>query len=424
MFEIRTAYIFSDEDEVQEYLNKEIDYVPLGTKVMFFSNLGATVVTKNERSEEHERAELEKERANKLNALYVDAPIVDREVDFDELGFVYHENIISNQAKLKALELVNSISWSDNFVDEETGEDYPVEGALYQMCSWATEIDTEDELGAEEIVDTLNCVALYAEAMGDIFLAKALKDTDTLSFEELANFFSDVQFRKEENLSYQTYTKFLSTLNNTGTNVSMTPAVEDENKKFEKQVKLLVDGEYIVEVTIAVDKNDPSPDGTTLKNIDGKIKNAILLEIENKLANNQEGMYDIFTDEDIEQVGHKNVELNVGINYYEYNLPSYWASYLVNSDPSGLDDQEIAEVDEWVNNEIKKNELSSFHCVSASEAPFFARDNDANSLGGDVLEYVFHAVSYERLVKEQKEKNREKRDKAGAIAGKQMLMNF
>jgi len=424
MHEIRTSYIFSDKEEVQDYLNKQIDYVPLGAEVTFFSNMGVMFITKNERSEEHERKDLERERAKKLDALYVEAPIVERNVDFEELGFVYYKNIISNQAKLKALELVNSISWTDSFTDEETGKDYPIEGALYQMCSWAIEMSTEDESEAEEIADTLNCIVLYSEAMGDVFLANALKDTNTLSFEELANFFSDVQFRKEGGLQYQTYAKFLSTMNNAVANDSGTLAMEDKNQKLEKQVKVLVDGEYIVDVTLAVDKHNPSPEGTILKNIEGSIKNSILLEIENKLTNNQEGMYDIFTDRDLNKVGHVDVQLNIGTNYHEYSLPSYWASYLVNKDPSGLNDDEIAEVDDWINGEIKKNELSSFDCVSASDEPSFSRNNDANSLGGDVLEYVFYSLSNDMLVKEQKEKNRKKRDRTGALVGKQMLMNF
>ena len=64
----------------------------------------------------------------------------------------------------------------------------------------------------------------------------------------------------------------------------------------------------------------------------------------------------------------------------EYILPVYWASYLINSDASGLEDGEQAEIDAFVDRE----NLGRF--VDVSE-PWFAKSNDANLLGGDVATY-------------------------------------
>ena len=33
-----------------------------------------------------------------------------------------------------------------------------------------------------------------------------------------------------------------------------------------------------------------------------------------------------------------------------YTLPSFWAVYLINDDPSGMEDEEIKAVDEWIRN--------------------------------------------------------------------------
>ena len=65
-----------------------------------------------------------------------------------------------------------------------------------------------------------------------------------------------------------------------------------------------------------------------------------------------------------------------------YTLPVYWASYLVNNDPSGLEDSEIAEADSFIDRE------KPGFCVDVSE-PWFSHTNDANNLGGDVAYFIF-----------------------------------
>ncbi len=72
--------------------------------------------------------------------------------------------------------------------------------------------------------------------------------------------------------------------------------------------------------------------------------------------------------------------------FVEYTLPVYWASYLINNDPSGLSKKEIKEVDEFVKREGKGEKM--FMAVDF-EPLGFMKKNDANTLGGDVGKYTF-----------------------------------
>ena len=65
-----------------------------------------------------------------------------------------------------------------------------------------------------------------------------------------------------------------------------------------------------------------------------------------------------------------------------YTLPAYWAGYLINNDPSGMEDWEIAEVDEFCD--------GKGFCVGCSdETEEFSWHNDANKLGGSTKKFYF-----------------------------------
>ncbi len=65
----------------------------------------------------------------------------------------------------------------------------------------------------------------------------------------------------------------------------------------------------------------------------------------------------------------------------EYTLPAYWSCYLMNGDHSGLSDDDIAEVDTW----MEDNDYPHFCDIGES---YFSWTNDANDLGGDVATYT------------------------------------
>lgn len=65
-----------------------------------------------------------------------------------------------------------------------------------------------------------------------------------------------------------------------------------------------------------------------------------------------------------------------------YVLPSYWASYLINGDDSGLEEGERAQINEWLHQEDLPDP------VDCGES-YFSWINDATDLGGDVCEYTF-----------------------------------
>jgi len=66
-----------------------------------------------------------------------------------------------------------------------------------------------------------------------------------------------------------------------------------------------------------------------------------------------------------------------------YTLPSYWASYLINGDASGISDDDQAQADAF----LKREGLPS--PCSCSDESWFAHRNDAGTLAGDVLDYTF-----------------------------------
>ncbi len=87
------------------------------------------------------------------------------------------------------------------------------------------------------------------------------------------------------------------------------------------------------------------------------------------------GAYDSNPEDDEGEEG----EEDSGVVTYE--LPVYWASYLINGDDSGLEPGEKKTIDRW----LKKEGYPDF--VDVSEDVWFSRRNDATNLGGDVAEY-------------------------------------
>lgn len=67
-------------------------------------------------------------------------------------------------------------------------------------------------------------------------------------------------------------------------------------------------------------------------------------------------------------------------------LPSYYASYLINADASGLTDAEQSEIDSFI---LKANVGL---CIGCSEDSWFAASNDLGILGADVCEFYFEKL--------------------------------
>ena len=70
-------------------------------------------------------------------------------------------------------------------------------------------------------------------------------------------------------------------------------------------------------------------------------------------------------------------------------LPSYYASYLINADASGLTDAEQSEIDSF----ILKADVGL--CIGCSDNSWFAHSSDLNNLGADVCEFYFERLKGE-----------------------------
>ena len=71
----------------------------------------------------------------------------------------------------------------------------------------------------------------------------------------------------------------------------------------------------------------------------------------------------------------------------DYKLPAWAMSYLINSDASGLTDEEKNKVDDFVRNEINSNGWPQFHVVCPDNESYFSWQNDIDGpLGADVYD--------------------------------------
>ena len=79
------------------------------------------------------------------------------------------------------------------------------------------------------------------------------------------------------------------------------------------------------------------------------------------------------------------MKLNEPIKEAKIRLPIYWASYLVNDDASGLEENEettIQETLEWA-------ELTNHECIDVKEDISFEKPYIPGLLAGDFCTYVF-----------------------------------
>ena len=63
----------------------------------------------------------------------------------------------------------------------------------------------------------------------------------------------------------------------------------------------------------------------------------------------------------------------------EYTIPSFYLSALINSDMSGLNDNDESALNEFVDSELKDNKM--FHCLSDTEDMGFMTYHDLQPFG-------------------------------------------
>jgi len=70
-----------------------------------------------------------------------------------------------------------------------------------------------------------------------------------------------------------------------------------------------------------------------------------------------------------------------------FTLPAYWASTLINGDSSGISDADDQDIMDWL--EETGKEYPAFYCSGCGPMYWFSWHNDANNLGGNVMEFTF-----------------------------------
>ncbi len=117
------------------------------------------------------------------------------------------------------------------------------------------------------------------------------------------------------------------------------------------------------------------------------LDNAILLDPDSGIR------FKLYQDDSVFLVP-EDWEWNDDINGFEppesdtlrrFELPTYWASSLVNGDDSGLEPGEDKQILAFLDREG----LTNWTCADVSERSWFAHSNDATTLGGDVSRYTF-----------------------------------
>ncbi len=65
---------------------------------------------------------------------------------------------------------------------------------------------------------------------------------------------------------------------------------------------------------------------------------------------------------------------------------SHWASHLINGDPSGLSEEDFAELQTW----LVFNGVNDYDCLDCSAESYFGTpDGPSGFLKGDVVDYIF-----------------------------------
>lgn len=72
----------------------------------------------------------------------------------------------------------------------------------------------------------------------------------------------------------------------------------------------------------------------------------------------------------------------------KYTLPAHFASLLVNADQSGLTEEEMQEFADFTVREDIEDD-TDLKLIDFEQEPYFARKNDMNNIGGDVLDFVY-----------------------------------
>lgn len=90
-------------------------------------------------------------------------------------------------------------------------------------------------------------------------------------------------------------------------------------------------------------------------------------------------------------------EMDEMFEEYNYVLPASWASAIINSDTSGMSDEEEEELDQFYLEELSQFKNYTITLKDMEQEPYFARKSDAGFLGGDMLDFVVIVIKEEAV---------------------------
>lgn len=76
----------------------------------------------------------------------------------------------------------------------------------------------------------------------------------------------------------------------------------------------------------------------------------------------------------------------MAIEIIKYRLPVYWAGALISDDHTGLSDEEEQEIENFL------KQVDGYPVDVDWETEGFYQSNDANSMGADCADFIFHKL--------------------------------
>ncbi len=77
--------------------------------------------------------------------------------------------------------------------------------------------------------------------------------------------------------------------------------------------------------------------------------------------------------------------------FKEYTLPSFYTSFLINGDDTGLLDHEKEQIFAWI------EKVHPGVCIAVTNEEYYSSYNDLNNQGAIVSEFIFETIEHDTI---------------------------